>query len=56
MRTDLTQQPFSALIASGLVLVDFGSPWCGLRRMQNPILNEMDEKNPTVKISKINMD
>ncbi len=56
MSTELNQQTFTDFIASGLVLVDFWAPWCGPCRMQLPILDQVAEKIPAVKIGKVNID
>ena len=56
MSTELNQQTFKDFIASGLVLVDFWAPWCGPCRMQIPILDQVAEKLPAVKIGKVNVD
>ena len=56
MSTELNQQTFTDFIASGLALVDFWAPWCGPCRMQIPILDQVAEKLPAVKIGKVNVD
>lgn len=56
MSTELNQQTFKDFVASGLSLVDFWAPWCGPCRMQNPILDQVAEKMPAVKIGKVNVD
>ena len=56
MSTELNQQTFKDFVASGLVLVDFWAPWCGPCRMQIPILDQVAEKLPAVKIGKVNVD
>lgn len=56
MSTELNQQTFKDFIASGLALVDFWAPWCGPCRMQNPILDQVAENMPAVKIGKVNVD
>lgn len=38
------------------VLLDFWAAWCGPCRMIAPILDELAEENPDVKIVKVNVD
>ena len=56
MSTELNPQTFPNFVASGLALVDFRAPWCGPCRMQIPILDQVAQKMPEVKIGKINVD
>ena len=40
----------------GLVLVDFWAQWCGPCQMIAPILAEIDEEGPDVKVCKVDVD
>ena len=56
MSTELNQQTVPEFVSAGLALVDFWAPWCGPCRMQSPILDQVAEIVPAVKIGKVNVD
>lgn len=56
--TMITMENFATEIegASGLVLLDFYAVWCGPCKMLAPILDEIAEENPLVKVVKSDVD
>lgn len=52
----LKDEVFNDEIKKGLVLVDFYADWCGPCRMLAPVIEEVANELPNVKIIKINVD
>ena len=47
---------FDAEVKEGLVLVDFFATWCGPCKMLSPLLEELAEEKPDLKVLKIDVD
>lgn len=54
----LTQENFKAEVieAKGTVLVDFWAAWCGPCQMLSPVVDDVAEALPDVKVGKVNID
>ncbi len=48
--------PAEVLDFSGTVLIDFWADWCAPCRMLSPIIDEVADGNPQVKVGKVNVD
>jgi len=56
--TTITTENFETevLQATQTVLVDFWAQWCGPCRMLSPIVDQIAEERPDVKVCKVNID
>ena len=49
-------QEFDQEIREGVVLVDFFATWCGPCKMLSPVLEQVSNENPDLKVLKIDVD
>ena len=55
---EITKENFENEVVKSdrVVLLDFWAPWCGPCRMLSPIVDEVAEEHPEIKVGKINVD
>lgn len=53
----LSKENFSEIVGGDKkVLIDFYADWCGPCRMVSPIIDEIAEENPEIRVCKVNVD
>ena len=58
MEYELTQNNFDELVTNncGIALVDFWAAWCGPWKMLSPVVDQIAEENPDIKVGKVDVD
>lgn len=53
---ELNESTFQQTVSEGLVLVDFGAPWCTPCLMMEPVLEELTRRDNAPIVTKVNVD
>lgn len=55
---EITKENFNSEVLNSdkPVLLDFWAAWCGPCRMVSPIVDEVADENPQIKVGKVNVD
>jgi thioredoxin 1 len=56
MIKELDKENFNDEVKENLVLVDFYATWCGPCRMMHPVIEDIANDNPDLKILKVDVD
>ncbi len=56
MAIKVTDANFDGVISEGISLIDFGTTWCGPCRAMDPIIDEISDEYPNIKVGKMDVD
>jgi thioredoxin 1 len=56
MSIKITDSNFEGLISDGITLIDFKAPWCTPCTTLSPIIDEISNEYPNVKVGKMDVD
>jgi thioredoxin 1 len=54
--TEVTSKDFNEFIAEGVAVIDYWATWCGPCRMVAPVIEQLADEMPEVKVGKVNVD
>ena len=54
--THANDTTFDTMIGNGITLVDFWASWCGPCKMVGPVVEQIADEYPEIKVCKVNVD